>query len=179
MKQPAPAQRLTLLLLVVRLLTLVLPTAVAGAFVLYQANISYTALDTGIGAQAAWFAGALTVSYIIFAYRGRFIIFTPLLLLGLWITGRIIRQLPGEFDVFVAVARFDLHSALIVVYRLNPYTFAMVSGYSGSIVSHRYTRQHFLRSAKLKSRSLTYQFPAYSRLGVLYAVYGSGLAGFA
>jgi protein-glutamine gamma-glutamyltransferase len=114
MKQPAPAQRLTLLLLVVRLLTLVLPTAVAGAFVLYQANISYTALDTGIIAQAAWFAGALTVSYIIFAYRGRIIVFTPLLLLGLWITGRIIRQLPGEFDVFVAVARFDLHSALIL-----------------------------------------------------------------
>jgi hypothetical protein len=114
MKTQAPAHRLTLLLLVLRLLTLVLPTALAGTVVLYQANISYTALDTGIMAQAAWFAGALTLSYILFAYRGRFLIFTPLLLLGLWITSRIIRGLPGEFDVFVAVARFEFIQVLIL-----------------------------------------------------------------
>ncbi|MCA6364428.1 MAG: transglutaminase domain-containing protein [Bacteroidetes bacterium] len=114
MSNPAPAHRLTLLMLVLRLLTLVLPTALAGTLVLYQANISYTALDTGILTQAAWFSGALAVSYIIFVWRGRFIIFTPLLLLGLWITSRIIRGLPGEFDVFVAVARFDLIQVLIL-----------------------------------------------------------------
>ncbi|MCU0433807.1 MAG: transglutaminase-like domain-containing protein [Bacteroidia bacterium] len=114
MSKKPHAHRLTLLLLVLRLLTLVLPTALVGTVVLYQANISYTALDTGILAQAAWFAGALAVSYILFAYRARFIIFTPLLLTGLWITSRIIRGLPGEFDVFVAVARFDLIQVLIV-----------------------------------------------------------------
>lgn len=100
--------------LLARWVLVVLPTLIIGYVTLRFVNFSYTALNTGIAAQAAYFGAGLLAAYTLYFFRARWIITFLLLWLGYWFIERAISRLPGEFDVFYAMARFQLYYTLFI-----------------------------------------------------------------
>lgn len=96
--------------LVIRLVIVALPTAVLGYITLKFLNFSYTSLNTGITSQSIYFSIGLTASYALYYFRARWIVTFILLWILYSLTGKIISELPGEFDVFYATAKFELYS---------------------------------------------------------------------
>jgi protein-glutamine gamma-glutamyltransferase len=92
----------------------VLPTIVIGYITLRFLNFSYTSLNTGVISQAVYFSLGLVVSYSLYYYGARWVVTFLLLWLGYWVFEKAINQLPGEFDVFYATARFQLYSTLFI-----------------------------------------------------------------
>ncbi|PZR35660.1 MAG: hypothetical protein DI538_14865 [Azospira oryzae] len=100
--------------LLIRWILVVLPTSVIGYVTLRFLNFSYTALNTGIAAQAIYFVLGLIIAYTFYYYRARWIVSFLLLWLVYWLFERAISRLPGEFDVFYTTARFQLYSTLFI-----------------------------------------------------------------
>lgn len=124
MKKAVNNYRLTLPLLVIKLITLVLPTVFTVGFALIQFTQSYSGLYMQPLQLTTWFTISLTIAFLIFIYQARFIIFTPLLFLLLWFIKQGISHAPGEFDVFVATARFELNAVMAVLGWLSGFALA-------------------------------------------------------
>ncbi len=101
--------------LLIRWVLVVVPTILIGYVTLRFLNFSYTALSTGIGTQAIYFAAGLLVAYTLYYYGARWVITFLGLWFLYWVAERIISRLPGEFDVFYTTARFQLYSTLFII----------------------------------------------------------------
>ncbi len=108
-------QRKTILQLLFRLLFIVAPTVAIGFFTLHELNLSYSAFTTGIYKQALYFGLGLTVAYILYFFRARFILTFLILFIVYWIINRAISRMPGEFDVFYIAVTFKLYSTLFII----------------------------------------------------------------
>lgn len=101
--------------LLVRLLFVVVPTIAVSAFVLNSVNLAYTGFDSGTTAQFAWLSAGVVGAYILSWMRGRFLVWSLVILLGLWIGSVVIGNLSGEFDVFYAQAKYWLFTTLFTI----------------------------------------------------------------
>lgn len=99
----------------IRILFVVLPTMAVSAYVLNSINLSYTGFDSGTFAQFMWLFAGIATAYIFSWLRGRFLVFSLVLLLGLWIAKLIVSNLSGEFDVFYAQAKYWLFATLFTI----------------------------------------------------------------
>ncbi len=106
--------RKTILQLIFRLLFFVVPTLLVVFKTLEQLNSSFTAFNTGVLSQAVYFGFGITISFILYFYRARFIITFPVLLLVYWLLARAISRMPGEVDVFFYSVQFRLFSSLFI-----------------------------------------------------------------
>lgn len=101
--------------LLIRLVLVVIPTALIGYITLRFVNFSYTALQTGIGRQTLYFTIGLALAYTLYYYGARILVSLLLLWLGYVAGERIIVHLPGEFDVFFATARYQLYATVFFI----------------------------------------------------------------
>ncbi|HET6991669.1 MAG TPA: hypothetical protein VFJ43_10115, partial [Bacteroidia bacterium] len=77
-------------------------------------NLSYTNLDTKILDQAIYFGLGLTVAYILYFFRARFVLTFLILLIVYWLIDRSISRMHGEIDVFYYAVKFKLYSTLFI-----------------------------------------------------------------
>lgn len=101
--------------LLIRVLFVVLPTMAVSAYVLGAINLSYTGFDSGTVTQYAYLFSGILVAYILSWMRGRFLVWSLIVLGALWIAKAIVANLPGEFDVFYAQARYWLYATLFTI----------------------------------------------------------------
>ena len=100
--------------LLIRWVLVIVPTGVIGYITLRFLNFSYTALNTGINSQTAYFVVGLMLAYSLYYYGARWIISFVLLWVVYLLFEKIISRLPGEFDVFYTTARFQLYATLFL-----------------------------------------------------------------
>lgn len=113
MSAPSYTRR-TLLQLIIRLLFEALPTLAIAVMTLRHVNFSYTGLDSGIGMQSVWLGAGLIAAYSLYFFKVRPLLTFVLLWLIYLIVHKIIGSIPGEFDVFYHMARFQLYSTLFI-----------------------------------------------------------------
>lgn len=101
--------------LMVRILFVVVPTMAVSAYVLNTINLSYTGFNSGTFAQFLWLFAGIVTAYIFSWLRGRFLVFSLIVLLGLWIAKAVVSNLSGEFDVFYAQAKYWLFATLFTI----------------------------------------------------------------
>ncbi len=100
--------------LLIRWVLVVLPTVLIGYVTLRLVSFSYTSLNTGIISQTVYFTLGITLAYTLYYYGARLAITIVLVWFVYWLFEKAINQLPGEFDVLYANARFLLFSTLFI-----------------------------------------------------------------
>jgi protein-glutamine gamma-glutamyltransferase len=106
--------RRTVLQFLLRLLFLVLPTILIVYRTLFEVNASYTWMELSVLKQTIYFSIGIAASYGLYFYRARISISLILLLILYWITGKMISNMSGEFDVFQITVQFKLYSFLFL-----------------------------------------------------------------
>jgi hypothetical protein len=107
-----PQDRLKQLL--IRWVLVVAPTILIGYITLRFVNFSYTAFNTGLFGQTLYFGAGILLAYSLYYFGARWIITFLILLVVYGAVERSINRLPGEFDVFYTMARFELYSTLFI-----------------------------------------------------------------
>lgn len=99
--------------LLAKLIFLIIPTALVGYFLLYNANIYYAILQNDSVRQAFYFLGGMVLSAIFYAFRIRFLPTFIALILLLWFLGKGLDNLAtGEFDAFFLAAQYRVFAIL-------------------------------------------------------------------
>src|SRR6187549_1032960 len=87
--------------LIFQLLLLIIPAILAAAYVLWYINQYYTVLNNKWFSQTVFFAAGLLIASIVYNYRFRFSPTLLLILLLLFISGKVIGYIfTGEFSAF-------------------------------------------------------------------------------
>lgn len=100
--------------LLLQLVFIVAPTLYIVYLTLDQFNLSYTSLEKDSGTQAIYCGLGITIAYILYFYRARFIITFPIVLLVYWLLKLMIARMPGEIDVFEYAVKFKLYATLFI-----------------------------------------------------------------
>jgi len=102
--------------LLAKLVFLIVPTALVGYFLLYNANIYYAILQNDSVRQMFYFLGGMVLSAVFYAFRIRFLPTFLALILGLWFVGKGIENLAtGEFDAFFLAAQYRVFAILFTI----------------------------------------------------------------
>jgi transglutaminase-like putative cysteine protease len=102
--------------LLLNLAFLVLPTIFIMFLVIGRANDFFSVINRDYVTQTFYFGAGVTIAYILYVYRVRFIITFPLLLFILYLLYKSIEKYyPGEFDSFFVSIRFMLLSIVFTL----------------------------------------------------------------
>lgn len=99
--------------LLAKIIFLVAPTALVGYFLLGYVNEYYSILGAKLLAQTTYFAGAMALSAIFYAFRFRFALTYAILIFIMYITYQGLDKMAiGEFDAFFTSVQFLVFSIL-------------------------------------------------------------------
>lgn len=99
---------------VLRMLFLALPAFLMSAYVLRNINLAYTGFESGTSGQYAAMAAGILISGTLAMLQGRFVSFSIIVAIIIWIASAIISSMNGEFDQFYFSARFTLYTTMFV-----------------------------------------------------------------
>ncbi|RYE18819.1 MAG: hypothetical protein EOP51_21145, partial [Sphingobacteriales bacterium] len=156
--------------LLAKLIFLILPTAVVGYFLLWNANQYYSILGAQAWQQTLYFAGGMAAAAIFYAFRIRFLPTFVALILILYSTYKGLDRLAtGEFDAFFISVQFLVFAILFTSGWLSGWGFVRLRYWSIVIAATLLTACIFL-IAKANTSSVEDLLKAFAP-AVLYAVY--------
>jgi transglutaminase-like putative cysteine protease len=156
--------------LLAKLIFLILPTAVVGYFLLWNANQYYSILGAQAWQQTLYFAGGMAAAAIFYAFRIRFLPTFIALILILYSTYKGLDRLAtGEFDAFFISVQFLVFAILFTSGWLTGWGFVRLRYWSIIIAAALLTSCIFL-IAKANTDSVVTLLKAFAP-AVLYAVY--------
>lgn len=96
-----------------KLLFLIIPTALVGYFLVWNANNYFSILQNRAWEQSAYFLAGMVVSTLFYAFRFRFITTFAILAAGLYLVYKSLDSYAvGEFDTFFISVRFSIFAIL-------------------------------------------------------------------
>lgn len=98
-----------------RVLFIALPAFVMSAYVLSNVNLAYTGFESGTAGQMIALSSGILISSTLAWKGGRFIVFTLLVALLIFLCSVFVDSFSGEFDQFYIKARFTLYCSVFVI----------------------------------------------------------------